>query len=188
MALRPRPARRRRRRREGTHGHERQLCPADPWDSVSVAPPGSDRECADRPRRESADRSSSSRLTTPLRPRRGGASTSQGHPLAIFRRAIERGNLLVAEATANELPPLNLTDALDLTILIARKDPRRHPRVAARWLLRYPEECDDATIDEAAMVAACLAALAGDRHGDAALTLRAIAERATSRRRARGIA
>jgi hypothetical protein len=30
-------------------------------------------------------------------------------------------------------------------------------------LLRYLEECDDATIDEAAMVAACLAALTGDR-------------------------
>jgi hypothetical protein len=73
-------------------------------------------------------------------------------------------------------------------MLIARKDPRRHPRVAARWLLRYLEECDAATIDEAAMVAACLAALAGDRYQDAALTLRAVAERATSRRRARGVA
>jgi hypothetical protein len=70
-------------------------------------------------------------------------------------------------------------------MLIARKDPRRHPRVAARWLLRYLEECADARIDEAAMVAACLAALSGDRHRDAALTLRAMAERATSRRRTR---
>jgi hypothetical protein len=50
-------------------------------------------------------------------------------------------------------------------MLIARKDPRRHPCVAARWLLRYLEECDDATIDEAAMIAACLAALTGDRPG-----------------------
>jgi len=33
-------------------------------------------------------------------------------------------------------------------VLIARKDPRRHPRVAARWLLRYLEECGEATIDE----------------------------------------
>jgi hypothetical protein len=49
--------------------------------------------------------------------------------------------------------------------VIAWEDPRRHPRVAAR---RYLEECDAATIDEAAMVAACLAALAEDRHGDAA--------------------
>jgi hypothetical protein len=35
--------------------------------------------------------------------------------------------------------------------------------LAARWLLRYLEECDEPTIDEAAMVAACLAALVGDR-------------------------
>jgi hypothetical protein len=60
--------------------------------------------------------------------------------------------------------------------------------VAARWLLRYLEECDEATIDEAAMVAACLAALAGDRHRGAAVSLRAMAETATSRRRARGVA
>jgi len=71
--------------------------------------------------------------------------------------------------------------------MIARREPRRHPRVAARWLLRYLEECEGATIDEAAMVAACLAALGGNRYQDAALTLRAMAERATSRRRARGI-
>jgi hypothetical protein len=38
----------------------------------------------------------------------------------------------VAKATAKELPPLNLTDALELTILIGRKDPRWHPRVAVR--------------------------------------------------------
>jgi hypothetical protein len=41
-----------------------------------------------------------------------------------------------AEATAKELLRLGLADALELTLLIARKDPRRHPRVAARWLLR----------------------------------------------------
>jgi hypothetical protein len=96
--------------------------------------------------------------------------------------------LLVAEATARELLRISLTDALELTILIARKDPRRHPRVAARWLLRYLEEGDGVTIDEAAMAASCLEALAGDRHQDAALSLRAMAERATSRRRSRGVA
>jgi hypothetical protein len=129
-----------------------------------------------------------SRLRSAVSAPGGGASTSQGHPYAIFRRALERRNLLAAEAAAKELPPLNLTDALELTILIARKNPRRHARVAARWLLRYLEDCDGATIDEAAMAAACLVALAGDRHGDAALTLRAMAERATSRRRAHGLA
>ena len=53
----------------------------------------------------------------------------------------------------------------------------RHPRVAARWLLRYLEEVSDATIDEVALVAACLAALAEDRRQDAALPLRAMAVR-----------
>jgi hypothetical protein len=48
---------------------------------------------------------------------------------------------------------VDLTDALELTFLIARKDPRRQPRVAARWLLRYLEESPETTIDEAAMVA-----------------------------------
>jgi hypothetical protein len=37
-----------------------------------------------------------------------------------FTRAKRGGNLVVAEATTKELPPLNLTDALDLTMLIAR--------------------------------------------------------------------
>jgi hypothetical protein len=117
----------------------------------------------------------------PVRPRAGGTSTSQGHPLSIFRRA-ERGNLTVAEATARELLRVSLTDALELTILIARWDPRRHPRVAARWLRLYLDESLDVTIDEAAMVESCLAALTGDRHMDAAQALRAMAERATRRR------
>jgi hypothetical protein len=47
---------------------------------------------------------------------------------------------------AKELPRISL-DALELTLLIARKDPRRHPRVAARWLLRYLEEHSEATIE-----------------------------------------
>src|SRR5690348_5684292 len=38
--------------------------------------------------------------SAPSRPRRGAASTSQGHPYTIFRRALERGNLLVAVVTA----------------------------------------------------------------------------------------
>jgi hypothetical protein len=47
--------------------------------------------------------------------------TSQGHPYTVFGRALEHGKLLVAEATAKELPPLSLTDALELTMLIAER-------------------------------------------------------------------
>ena len=35
---------------------------------------------------------------------------------------------------------LSFAEALELTILIARKEPRRHPKVAVRWLERYVQE------------------------------------------------
>ena len=102
--------------------------------------------------------------------------TGQGHPRATYQRAIERGNLLVAEATLRELGRPSLCELLELTILIAERDPRRHPKVAARWLLRYLEARDDSTIDDASMVAASLAALGGDRHAEAAQALRAVSK------------
>jgi hypothetical protein len=91
----------------------------------------------------------------------------------------------MALAAAKDLPPLSLIDALELTILVARKDPRRRSRVASRWLLRYLEEDPHATIDEAVLAASSLVALTGVAHVDAAPTLRVMAERANSRRRAR---
>jgi hypothetical protein len=123
-----------------------------------------------------------------LRPRGGGTSTSQGRPYSIFKKALQRGNAVAAEAAARELPQLSLVDALELTLLIARKDPRRHQRVAARWLLRFLEEHPDVTIEEAALAASSLVALTGVGYQEAAQTLRAMAERATRRRRARGVA
>jgi len=87
-------------------------------------------------RRPSKRPLSRSRLLKPLRPRRGAASTSQGRPHSIFKRALQRRNVVAALAAARELPQLSLDDALELTLLVARKDPHRHPRVAARWLLR----------------------------------------------------
>jgi hypothetical protein len=94
----------------------------------------------------------------------------------------------MAVAAAKDLPQLSLVDALELTMLVARKEPRRHPRVAARWLLRYLEEDPHATIEEAVLAASSLVALTGVGHQEAAQTLRAMAERATSRRRQRGVA
>jgi hypothetical protein len=35
------------------------------------------------------------------------------------------------------LAPINVTDARELTMLIARKDRAGIPRVVARWLLRF---------------------------------------------------
>jgi hypothetical protein len=94
----------------------------------------------------------------------------------------------MALAAAKDLPQLGLADALELTVLVARKDPRRHPRVASRWLLRYLEEDPHVTIEEATLAASSLVALTGVAHQEAAQMLRAMAERATGRRRRRSVA
>jgi hypothetical protein len=75
-----------------------------------------------------------------LRPRNGATLTAQGHPSAIFRRAVERKNLLIAEATARELGALNLSEALDLVCLVAEQSPERLDAFARRWLARLASE------------------------------------------------
>jgi hypothetical protein len=76
----------------------------------------------------------------------------------IFPESLGARDLTGAEATAKELPRLGLVDALELTILIARKNPRRHPPVAARWLQLYVEE-NPAVTSRRLGVVACLRAL-----------------------------
>jgi hypothetical protein len=49
------------------------------------------------------DWSSRSTLASPSRPPGGAASTSQGHPRTIFRRALEHDNLVLAQVTAREI-------------------------------------------------------------------------------------
>jgi hypothetical protein len=105
--------------------------------------------------------------------------TSQGHPHSLFRRALERGNLLMAETAARELGRLTLADALELTALIALKDARRFPRAAARWLRLYLDDAPAATLEDAALAIASLAALAGPSRREALATLRALAARAS---------
>jgi hypothetical protein len=63
--------------------------------------------------------------------------TAHGHPRAIFKRAIERGNIVAAEATARELGHLTLDEALQLVFLYADKEPIKFERAALRWLGRY---------------------------------------------------
>jgi hypothetical protein len=89
---------------------------------------------------------------------------------------------MVAEVTARELGRITLGEALELTILIAQRDSRRHQRVAVRWLQRYIEEHPEATLEDAALASSCLTALTSRNSEDAAATLRAMSERAISRR------
>ena len=87
-----------------------------------------------------------------------------------------------------EIPRPTLTDLLELTALIALKSPHRHARVSARWLQRWLEGFAEATIDDVVLAASALQALGGRHHSQALSTLRAMAEEANSRGRARGVA
>jgi len=71
-----------------------------------------------------------------------------------------------------------------LTSVEKAKAPAARGAVAAA----PPDEHPSATIEEAALAASSLAALAGAGYEEAAATLRPMAERATSRRRERGVA
>lgn len=83
----------------------------------------------------------------------------------------------MAEVTAREMGRLSLEEALELTALIAFKDPRRHGRAGARWLRRFLDENDAAGLDDVVFVAGCLSALGGREHASAIDALRAIARR-----------
>ena len=66
---------------------------------------------------------------------------------------------MVAEATLRaEIPEPSLADLLELTALIALKDPHRHARVSVRWLQRWLEADTDATIYDVAFAASALQA------------------------------
>jgi hypothetical protein len=81
------------------------------------------------------------RLEHAARPRKG-TITSQGRPRTVFARALQTANLVVADRLAHELGRISVAKALEQTILIARKEPRRLPTVAVRWLERYLQECE----------------------------------------------
>jgi hypothetical protein len=108
--------------------------------------------------------------------------TAQGHPRAIFKGAIERGNIVVAEATARELGRITLEEALGLTALVAEKEPERRSRFAVRLLRRLLEEDGSLTIEEVTMAASCLSTLGGPSHEEAYGMLAAMAETADRHR------
>jgi hypothetical protein len=73
------------------------------------------------PHQPSSGLRSARRLRPPSGPEGGGESTSQGRSYGIFQKAIQRRNVVAALAAARELPQLSLEDALELTLLVARK-------------------------------------------------------------------
>ena len=81
--------------------------------------------------------------------------TSEGHPYARFRRAIDRRNLVAAEDAIRELTIVSLDDALELVHLYAERSSPKFELAARRWLVRYITEASP-SLTEVVMTAAGL--------------------------------
>jgi hypothetical protein len=98
---------------------------------------------------------------------------TQGSPRSIFKRASERGNVLIAETTAREFA-LTLEEALQLVLLYATYEPAKLERAALRWFRRYLDEGKDTTLLNAQIALSALAAPGGPSHDAAAALLAGI--------------
>jgi hypothetical protein len=103
--------------------------------------------------------------------------TAQGHPRAIFSRAIEQGNLVMAEQVAREVTNLTLEEALRLLFLYAEKDPIRFEKAALRWLCMYVAKGEAVTLLKVQLAATALAELRGVERAHAARLLSDLARR-----------
>ena len=86
-----------------------------------------------------------------------------GSPIAMFRRALATGNVLMATSAAHEVGRLDLDDALGLTLLFRDKDPARYRRAAVRWHARLCGEMTGVAPEDSQLMLAALVALAGPR-------------------------
>jgi len=66
---------------------------------------------------------------------------------------------------------VTIAEALELTALVARKQPHRYGRFAARWLCLYLEEHEKATLEDVALLVSNLQLLAIPRDHAPALAI-----------------
>ena len=66
---------------------------------------------------------------------------------------------------------MTIAEALELTALVARKQPHRYGRFAARWLCLYLEEHEKATLEDVALLVSNLQLLAIPRDHAPALAI-----------------
>ena len=64
----------------------------------------------------------------------------KGSPYARFRRSLQGGQLAVVLTEARELPRIELDDALEVLVLMARAEHPAFDRAAARWVGRLIAE------------------------------------------------
>jgi len=95
--------------------------------------------------------------------------TAQGSAYMRFRRALDRGNVTEALSAASEIQFVGLADALELTLLLADKEPEKYERAAARWHVRFVQEVPNLDLRESQAVLALLAAIPANRLAAAGL-------------------
>ena len=78
---------------------------------------------------------------------------------------------MLAELTAREIGRVTIAEALELTALVARKQPDRYGRFAARWLCLYLEEHEQATLEHVELLVTNLRSLASAKDHAAALAI-----------------
>ena len=86
-----------------------------------------------------------------------------------FRRALDRENVAEALSAASELQFVGLAEALELTLLLADKEPEKYDRAAARWHVRFLQETKNVDLREGLAVLALLAAIPANRLAATAL-------------------
>jgi hypothetical protein len=85
---------------------------------------------------------------------------------------------VLAEMNAREIGRVTIAEALELTALVARKQPHSYGRFAARWLCLYLEEHEKATIEDVELLVSNLRSLGTpEDHAAARATLRKAARR-----------
>jgi hypothetical protein len=86
-----------------------------------------------------------------------------------FRRALDCRNVTEALSSAAELQHVGLAEALELTLLLADKEPEKYERAAFRWHVRFLQEVANVDIRESQAVLALLAAIPVNRLAAGAL-------------------
>jgi len=73
--------------------------------------------------------------------------------------------------TAREIGRVTIAEALELTALVARKQPHRYGRFAARWLCLCLEEHERAALEDVELLVSNLRSLATPKDHAAALAI-----------------
>jgi hypothetical protein len=86
-----------------------------------------------------------------------------------FRRALDRRNVSEALSAASEIQVIGLVEALELTLLLADRDPAKYERAALRWHARFMREVPNVEMRESQAILSLLALFPVSRLAAAAL-------------------